>query len=321
MARLRLPRPPRHPARSVRVRCGTPRRGASGLGVVVAEQEPDRQLRVVQVHRGVPGLLGDPARVGLGRDADGHHLPGAGMQEERHVQGLQPDRLHREEAARHDPLGLGFEELRPGRPAAPRRWAQPVASQQRPDGRGAHPDPELAQLPADPDAAQRGFSLALRSASATPRRPAAAGQAGAPCGRSICVARGRGASAAASGRDQEQWRPPLPGKRAACRGEQDAVEWVNWAGEPGGGVRVAVAAGPGSPGPWSPGQRLRGRAGGQARRRPTRLGTASADGTESLVTTRIRVSAPHKDEDQPLERDRDDKKSQIGLPPFIEGRP
>src|SRR6266536_1804473 len=36
------------------------------LGVVVAEQEPGRHLPVVQIHRGVPGLLGNPGRVGLG---------------------------------------------------------------------------------------------------------------------------------------------------------------------------------------------------------------------------------------------------------------
>jgi len=219
----------------------------------------------------------------------------------------------------------------------PSAWALRNCVQAGPQRRGAGPSPwrrssvltvvaptrtpSLRSSPQTLTQPSAGSPWPSAAPAQPPRRPAAAGQAGAPCGRSICVARGRGASAAASGRDQEQWRPPLPGKRAACRGEQDAVEWVNWAGEPGGGVRVAVAAGPGSPDPWSPGQRLRGRAGGQARRRPTRLGTASADGTESLVTTRIRVSAPHKDEDQPLERDRDDKKSQIGLPPFIEGRP
>src|SRR6266511_1735865 len=40
--------------------------GASELGVVVAEQEPGRQLPVVQIHRGVPGLLGNPGGVGPG---------------------------------------------------------------------------------------------------------------------------------------------------------------------------------------------------------------------------------------------------------------
>src|SRR5215212_3518660 len=50
-------------------------------------------------------------------------------------------------------LGLSPEELRPARPAAPRRRAQPASPQQRPNRRGAYPDAELAQLPADPDAA------------------------------------------------------------------------------------------------------------------------------------------------------------------------
>src|SRR6266508_6631018 len=41
--------------------------GASELGVVVAGQNPDRQVLIVQVHRGVPCLLGHPCRVRVGR--------------------------------------------------------------------------------------------------------------------------------------------------------------------------------------------------------------------------------------------------------------
>jgi hypothetical protein len=48
------------------------------------------------------------------------------------------------QVARHDPLGLLAQEHPPGHGRAPWRRAQAVSSQQRPDGRGAHPDPKLA---------------------------------------------------------------------------------------------------------------------------------------------------------------------------------
>src|SRR6266498_2948448 len=63
---------------------------------------------------------------GWGCDAGGDDLFGAEVDEEQHVQGLQSDRLHCEEVTRDDPLGLGFEELCPGRPqrrgAGPSPW-------------------------------------------------------------------------------------------------------------------------------------------------------------------------------------------------------
>jgi hypothetical protein len=78
----------------------------SELGVVVAKHESGRQFPIVQVHRGVPGLLGDPCRVGVGRNSGEDDSPGAEVDEEQHVQRLEPDRLHREEIAGHDHLGL-----------------------------------------------------------------------------------------------------------------------------------------------------------------------------------------------------------------------
>src|SRR6266567_4452614 len=60
------------------------------------------------------------------------------------------------QVARHDPLGLRFEELRPSGPRAPWRRTQAVASQQRPDRRGTNPDAQLADLPGDSDAAPSG---------------------------------------------------------------------------------------------------------------------------------------------------------------------
>jgi hypothetical protein len=91
------------------------------------------------------------------RDPSCDDPPGTELDEEQYVKGLEPDHLHREQVARHDPLGLRSQELRPARSGASRRRAQPVASQQRPDRRGAHPDAELAQLPTDPHATPPGI--------------------------------------------------------------------------------------------------------------------------------------------------------------------
>ena len=56
-----------------------------------------------------------------------------------------------------------------------------------------------------------------------PRGRSAAGRACTLAGRSTCVAPARGASAAASGRDEKR-SPPVSRNRAASRGEQNAVE-------------------------------------------------------------------------------------------------
>jgi hypothetical protein len=200
------------------------------LGVVVAQQEADRHSPIAQLRRGIPGLLGDPRRVRVGRDPGRDYPPGAELDEEQHVECLEPDRLHREQVAGHDPLGLRSKKLRPSRSAASRRGAQAVSSQQRPDGRGTHPGAEFAQLPTDPHTAPSGIlpghpqpqcddpGVDWRPArlARLPVGPLPSDERAVPAQQCL-------------GRDQEQGRPPLPGKRAACRCEQDAVE----GGEPG----------------------------------------------------------------------------------------
>src|SRR5206468_10248491 len=65
-----------------------------------------------------------------------------------HVQGLQPNGLHREEDAREDPGRLGAQELTPRR-TAPGSRAQPAAAKQGGNRGGRHPDPQLEQFPPD----------------------------------------------------------------------------------------------------------------------------------------------------------------------------
>jgi hypothetical protein len=73
---------------------------------MVAEQEPDWDSPIAEIHRGSPRLLRHPRRVRACRDPGRDDPPGAQLDEEQHVQRLQPVGLHREQVARHDPLGL-----------------------------------------------------------------------------------------------------------------------------------------------------------------------------------------------------------------------
>jgi hypothetical protein len=158
-------------------------------------------------------------------DPDCDDPPGAELDEEQHVQGLEPDRLHREEVAGHDPCGLGLEELRPCRSKPSWRRAEAVSSQQRPDGRGIHPDAELAQLTADPHATPSrvlpGHAQHERDdlgVDRWPARPAPLLAVGPlPSNQRAVPAHQR------LGRDEKRRCPPPSGERPAGGGEQDPV--------------------------------------------------------------------------------------------------
>jgi hypothetical protein len=62
---------------------------ACELGVVVAQQEPDRRWPTGQLHRVVSCLLGDPGGIRIGRDASHGDAPGGQFDEEQHIQRLQ----------------------------------------------------------------------------------------------------------------------------------------------------------------------------------------------------------------------------------------
>jgi hypothetical protein len=101
---------------------------------------------------------------------------------------------------------------------------KPVLSQQRPDRRGAHPDAELVELPADPDASP---SRVLPRHSQDQRSDRRAERWSA---RLACRAVGpfpsdeRGVPAQQRLRRDEERCPPLPGEDAAGGGEQGPVE-------------------------------------------------------------------------------------------------
>jgi hypothetical protein len=78
--------------------------GSAELGVPVAQEEPDTRQPLVDGE--VPGLLGDPRRVGVRGDARHVHSPGRELDEEQDVERLEADRLDGEEVGREDPRRL-----------------------------------------------------------------------------------------------------------------------------------------------------------------------------------------------------------------------
>jgi len=118
------------------------------LGVSVVHEEPD-SLKLIS-DRQVPGLLGDPRRVGMGGRSGHEDAPGREVDEHKDIQGLQGDRLHGKEVACQDACGLGPQELRPGGAGPARSRIEAVAEQDGTDGRRRYPYVQLEQLASDP---------------------------------------------------------------------------------------------------------------------------------------------------------------------------
>src|SRR5262249_29383366 len=72
---------------------------------------------------------------------------------EQDIQRPQPDGLDGEEVAGQDPLRLRTDKLGPGRTGSSWRRPKPTLPKQHADRGRTDPDPELAQLALDPDAA------------------------------------------------------------------------------------------------------------------------------------------------------------------------
>ena len=83
--------------------------------------------------------------------------PACKLDEEKDVQGFQPNSFNREEVAGQDSVGLGSKELRPDRSAPSGRRADPIRSKNPSDGSGANLDPDLLQLTLDPDVTPAGI--------------------------------------------------------------------------------------------------------------------------------------------------------------------
>ncbi len=71
------------------------------------------------------------------------------VDEHEHVEPAEKDGVDVEGVARHQPLRLGGEELRPGRSGPPRRRVDAVTLQDRPDARGGDGDAHAGELTVD----------------------------------------------------------------------------------------------------------------------------------------------------------------------------
>src|ERR1039458_6055795 len=125
------------------------------LGVTIPDQELDRRRPLGQLVAEVRSLLGAPGGDRAGRDACHPDDPGVHLDEHEHVEAAQQHGVDAEEVTGHDALGLGTEELRPGRTRAPGCRVEPVALEDRPHRRGADGDAHGHELPVDPSVAPR----------------------------------------------------------------------------------------------------------------------------------------------------------------------
>src|SRR5437763_126950 len=93
---------------------------AGEFGIVIADQKSNRLRTLRQRPRDLPGLLRDPLPIWMGRAAGQIHAAGRKLDEEQHVQPLEPDRVDAEEIHSNHTVRLRTEELTP-------RWAQTLA--------------------------------------------------------------------------------------------------------------------------------------------------------------------------------------------------
>ena len=137
--------------------------GGGELVVVVADQEPERPVGVVEVHEQVAGLLGQPRSGRVRGDAQDVHSAGGVLDDEERVEPVQRDRVAMEQVAGQDRLGLRVEELGPGRPAPPRRRLDARRVENPPHCGGADLVAESDEFPVHPPIPQVGFWVARRT--------------------------------------------------------------------------------------------------------------------------------------------------------------
>src|SRR5262249_11158644 len=83
------------------------------LAVPIPHQEPNRAPGSRPLPSEIPRLLSDPGGVGVRRAAPEVYLPTLQLDEEEHVQHLQPYCLHREEVTGDDARGPLAQECSP----------------------------------------------------------------------------------------------------------------------------------------------------------------------------------------------------------------
>ena len=119
------------------------------LRVPVPDEEPERAGPLVQVHDEVAGLLGGPRAGRVRRDSEDMDPAGGDFHDEQYVDPAQRHRVHMEEIAGQQSVGLGTQELAPTGVGTPRRRTNPVGCQDPADRAGADPMTQTDQLTLD----------------------------------------------------------------------------------------------------------------------------------------------------------------------------
>jgi hypothetical protein len=120
------------------------------LSIAVSDQEPERPTVLGEIACEVAGNLGDKGAgrmIGDTEDVDHSALE---LNHEKHIELVETDRVHDEEVGGQDALGLGGEELLPGRSTA-RNGSEPVAAKHPADRVRGDADPEPAKLALNAD--------------------------------------------------------------------------------------------------------------------------------------------------------------------------
>ncbi len=116
----------------------------------VADHELDPLCLFAEVHEEVAGLLGGPFPGGMQGDPEDADAPGRVLDHGQDIGLGAVEQVGREEVAGQDRLGLGAQELRPGRPGPPRRGVDAAGLQDLPHGRRRDLDSQAGQLAVDP---------------------------------------------------------------------------------------------------------------------------------------------------------------------------
>jgi hypothetical protein len=155
-------------------------KGQRELAVPITHEEPAATVELWALEDEISGLLRDPGGVLLRGAAADVYPPVAQLDEEQHVQRLQPHRLDCKEVTREDAGGLLTEEHPPADSTPARGRPEPVTAQECPDRGGRHSRSREAAAsrptlwPARPSKADQFGVVGAGSPFACRRRAAAA---------------------------------------------------------------------------------------------------------------------------------------------------
>src|SRR5215469_9730361 len=122
----------------------------------VADHELHPLCLFAEVHDQVAGLLGGPLPGWVQRDAEDADAPRRVPDYDEDVGLGAVEQVNAEEVAGQDRLGLGAQELGPGRPGPPRRGVDAVGPEDLPYGRRRDLDSQAGQLAVDPAVSPAG---------------------------------------------------------------------------------------------------------------------------------------------------------------------